>query len=254
MIRIDLGGRIALVTGAANGIGRAAAATLAQCGAVVACADIDLAGVEELAAAIGRDGGSAVALRVDVSDYASVEAMAGATVSALGPIDVLVNSAAILIPPKPFHTISAEEWDKVYAVDVRGIFFCCKAVAAQMIRQRHGKIVNLGSVGGKIPRLNMAAYCSAKAAVIHLTKVMALELAPYNINVIAHCPGTTETGMVQTITEGDPAQRARWLSGVPLGRFATPQDQANFVAFLASDLAGHITGQAMNVDGGQVMW
>ncbi len=253
-MRIDLGGRVALVTGAASGIGCASAVTLGRCGAAVACADIDLTGVTSVAEAVKGNGGTAMALRADVSDYTSVEAMFNDAVAAFGHIDILVNSAAILIAPKPFHTIEAEEWDRVYAVDVRGLFFCCKAVAAQMIKRRSGKIINLGSVGGKIPRPNMAAYCSAKAAVIHLTKVIALELAPYNINVIAHCPGTTETGMVETITEGDPEQRARWLSGVPLGRFATPQDQANFVAFLASDLARHITGQAMNVDGGQVMW
>jgi len=254
-MQIDLSGRVCLVTGAASGIGRAIAVTLASCGARVVAADIDAKGLKETTAQIAGSGGTAITVEVDVTDYSRVQAMVEQTVGALGPVDVLVTSAAVLIPPRSFHTIDAVDWQRIYDVDVKGMFYCCKAVAPQMIERRKGKIINLGSVAGKIPRLNMAAYCSAKAAVIHLTKVIALELAPFGINVICHCPGTTETDMVmKTITGGSPEQLQKWLDGIPLGRFATPQDQADVVAFLASDYARHITGQAINVDGGQVMW
>lgn len=255
MLKIDLSGKTIIVTGAAKGIGKETALTLAEAGAKVAAVDIDEAGVRVTVGEIVKNGGTAVAIKADVTSVDKVNEMVEKTIECYGTIDVLVNSAAIIIPRLPFYEIDLEDWDKIYEVDVKGVFLCCRAVVPHMIKRKRGKIINIGSVAGKIPRLNMAAYCSAKAAVIHLSKVLALELAPHNINVIAHCPGTTGTDMVlDTLTGGDPAKLQQWLDGIPLGRLAEPRDQAYLVAFLASDLANHITGQSINVDGGQVMW
>jgi len=255
MLAIDLSGKSIIVTGAAKGIGEATAVTLAEAGAKVAVVDIDETGIKGTAEEINKKGGIAWAIRTDVTDIDQINRMVEKVIQKFGAVDVLVNSAAIIIPRVPFYEIDLNDWDKIYKVDVKGVFLCCRAVAPHMMERKKGKIINIGSVAGKIPRLNMAAYCSAKAAVIHFSKVLALELAPYNINVIAHCPGTTGTDMVlDTLTGGDPEKLQQWLDGIPLGRLAKPEDQANLIAFLASDLANHITGQAINVDGGQVMW
>ena len=252
---IDLKGRPVFVTGAAKGIGRAIAKVLAECGAPVAVADLDEAGARETAAAVTAAGGKARAFKLDVTAEKAVGAALDAAEKELGPLYALVNSAAILIPPRPFHTIDLKDWEAIFSVDVKGLFLCCKAIAPRMIERRRGVIVNIGSVAGKIQRLNMAAYCAAKAAVIHFSKVAAFELAPHGVRVIAQCPGTTATDMVmKTITGGDPEALAKWLAGIPMGRLAEPEDQARLTAFLISDLASHITGQAINVDGGQVLW
>lgn len=255
MLQIDLSGRTVLVTGAAKGIGKAVALTLASCGAKTALLDLDGAGVQRGAEEITAAGGTAVWVQADVTDERAVNDAVAQIKAQLGAVDTLVNVAAILIPRAPFYEIDLRDWEATFNVDVKGVFLCCRAVVGDMMAARRGKIVNIASVAGKIPRRNMAAYCSAKAAVIHLSKVLALELAEHQINVIAHCPGTTATDMVlKTLTGGDADALQKIQNGIPLGKLATPQEQANLIAFLVSDLADHITGQAINVDGGQVMW
>jgi NAD(P)-dependent dehydrogenase (short-subunit alcohol dehydrogenase family) len=155
----------------------------------------------------------------------------------------------------PFYEIDMQDWDTVFAVNVRGLFLCCKAVAPDMIARRKGRIINIASEAAKIPKVNMAAYSASKAAVINLSKALALEMAPYNVNVVALCPGTTDTDLVtQKLAGGDREVIRKVELSIPLGRLASPEDQAWMVAFLSSDLSKHITGQAINVDGGQVMY
>ncbi|MCL5961292.1 MAG: 3-oxoacyl-ACP reductase FabG [Chloroflexi bacterium] len=243
--------RVAIVTGGGLGIGRAYVERLAAEGARIVIADIAedraMATAEELRA-MGHD---VVAIRTDVSDEFSVNAMVAQTVELYGRIDILVNNAALfvaLLPKKPFWETTVEEWDRTMAVNVRGIFLCCKAVFPHMKAQGKGKIVNISSSTFWHGSKNMVHYVTSKGAVVGLTRALAKDLGEYNINVNAISPGLTESeGVLQNYDSG---VLGTYAVRRCLARSERPQDLVGTVAFLASDDSNFITGQTINVDGG----
>ena len=257
-----------LVTGGASGLGRGICLVLAERGADVAIADIDLEGARAVEAEVSQYGHRAQAFGVDVTDEDKVRALVDATTSAFGRIDVLVNGAGVIGAPGYEETTTSRraDWDATFQVNVLGTVLACEAVTESMKARRSGKIVNISSHGGRQGGTGGGAYGASKAAVIHLTQSFALDLAPYNINVNAICPGTIWTPMWQRISErakrNDPSKRDLTHRQIfdesvqqrcPLGREQTPEDIGKAVAFFASDDAYNITGQALNVNGGSRM-
>lgn len=248
-------GKIALVTGAARGVGRVIAERFAQEGASVVINDIDLQEADRIAQEITREGFPATAIQADVSQGTEVEAMISEVIAKNGKIDILVNNAAVFAKAVLIMDLEEEEWDRVMNINLKGVFNCSKAVIRQMIKQKSGKIVNVTSFTGKTGRVvystfgnpTKAHYCASKAGIISLTKSLAFELAPHNINVNAVAPGSiapegTEKGKKDMITPL-----------VPLGRMGTSEDVATAVLFLASPEASFITGEIMDVNGGTLM-
>ena len=249
-----LEGKVAIVTGAGQGIGRAYALRLAQEGARVAVAEIQAAKGEETAAAIRAAGGEALALPTDVSDEASADAMARATAERFGRIDVLINNAAVFygVQRKPFDQLTVAEWDRLYSVNVRGVWLCCKAVVPYMRRQGEGgKIVNIASdtVLSGIPYL--LHYVSSKGAVIALTRALARELGPDNICVNAVAPGFTLSEAGQSAPD---ETKERSIVGRPLHRAEAPDDLVGTIVYLASPDSSFVTGQTIAVNGGYVLY
>ena len=249
-----LTGKVALVTGSGRGIGRAIAETYARHGAHVAVADILEADAQAVAQSINAKGGPrAIALYLDVTDPASVQQAVDDTVAEFGRIDILVNNAGIhrghLVVDFPL-----EDWEAVFAVNVRGTFLCSQAAARQMIEQGGGGcILNMASASGKKPDRKGAAYCASKSAIIGFTRVLALELGEYGIRANAVLPGATDTQMLRDVVGRVPGLMDELASRTVLNKIATPQDQANAFVFLASDLASHITGEQLVVSGGEFM-
>jgi len=249
-----LAGRVALVTGAAGGIGRATAEVFVEHGARVAVADIAVSQAEAVAEGINAAGGAgAIALRLDVTDPVSVQQAMDAVVEAYGRIDILVNSAGIHIG----HTVldfPLEAWERVLRVNVTGTFLCAQAAARQMVKQGGGGcIISLSSASAKKPDPKGAAYCASKSAIIGLTRVLALELGEYGIRANAILPGATDTEMLREVVGRVPGFREELMARTPLRRMADPRDQAHAALFLASDLARHITGEGLVVSGGEFM-
>jgi NAD(P)-dependent dehydrogenase (short-subunit alcohol dehydrogenase family) len=246
--------KVALVTGAAQGIGREIALAFAEQGADVMIADIAgekiSAAAEEIACCTGR---RVLGMALDVSKKAQVEAVVRASVERLGGIDILVNNAGILRPNLVVN-IPEEDWESVYAVNVKGAFLCSQAAAKEMIRQgRGGSILLVASASGKKPDPEGAAYCSSKSAQIGLMRVLALELGPYGIRANAILPGATDTEMLRSLFVKVPDLKDVLAARTPLGKMAKPRDQANAAVFLSSDLASHITGEQLVVSGGEFM-
>ena len=246
--------KVAMVTGAARGIGQAIAEVFAEYGASVALADKLVEETGAVADGINKSGHSkALAIDLDVCSPESVQRAIDITVSRFGKIDILVNNAGIHHP----HFIvdfPLEEWDLVYNVNVRGTFLCTQAAARQMIKQGQGGcIINMSSASGKKPDPQAAAYCSSKSAIIGLTRVAALELGKYGIRVNAILPGATDTEMLRGLIRDVPGLIEELVAKTPLGKMAQPRDQANAAVFLASDLASHITGEGLVVSGGEFM-
>jgi NAD(P)-dependent dehydrogenase (short-subunit alcohol dehydrogenase family) len=249
----NLSGKVALVTGAATGIGRAIATRLAQDGADIAIMDINEAEAAKTATLVREAGRRAEVLRGDVGDYAQVKAAIDGFLKSFGAIDIAVNNSGI-VRLGPVIEASLEDFREIFRVNVDGVFHCCKAVVPHMVK-RGGKIVNTASWLGKTGRPNFGLYAATKFAVIGLTQTLALELAQHRINVNAVCPGVIgETGMRDVVEresarQGLPSAKER-QSTIPLGRVGLPDDVARAVAFLASDQADYMTGQAINVTGG----
>ena len=246
--------RIAIVTGAGRGIGKAISRGLAQEGATVLVTDLVEVSAESVAGGLRDEGLRAEALTTDVSDEASVNAMARHALHKWGKIDILVNNAGYL-QVSLIVDMQLEEWEKVFAVDARGVFLCSRAVLPAMIERRYGRIVTVSSIASYMARPKEAHYCAAKAAAAHFTRCLAFEVARYGITANVLCPGITRTRMVEDDLATDPGAQARWLASVPLGDFAQVEDHADAVVFLASEHGKHITGQPLSVDGGQgIAW
>jgi len=244
-MRVDLSGRVAIVTGSTRGIGRAIAGTLAGCGARVAVVGRELARSEAVAEEIGEARGFAC----DVSDTASVAKLVADVEATFGSVDVLVNNAG-LTRDNLLMRLKDEDWDSVLDANLRGAFAAIRAASRGMMKRRWGRIVNVASVVGIIGNKGQANYAASKAGLIGLTKSVAKELASRNILANAVAPGFIETDMTAAMT---PDARAALTGQIPLERLGSPHDVAGVVAFLASDYAAYITGQVFVVDGGMVM-
>jgi 3-oxoacyl-[acyl-carrier protein] reductase len=239
--------KAALVTGAGSGFGKAIAETFAREGARVAVVDIAEKAAKETAAAIGK---SAIALRCDVSNKAAVDAAVKETAAAFGALDILVNNAGVSHVNKPLMEIGEDEFDRVFAVNVKGVFLFTQA-AVPLMRRRKGVIINIGSTAGLRPRPGLSCYNATKGAVHVFSKTLAVELAP-EIRVCTIAPVAGDTPLLATFMGGDTVElRAKFVATVPLGRLSTPQDVANAALFLASDEAAFLTGNVVEVDGGR---
>ena len=255
-----LNGKVALVTGAGSGIGRACATMLAEAGATVVCADIDAAGAQAAAEQIAVLQKRSMAVAADVGDLGQIDAMVQQTIAAFGQIDILVNNAGVTRRAYIMDLTEAD-WDRIHRVNAKGVFFCLQRVAREMIPRRSGRIINTASIAGKgYAGTSNAAYAASKGAVISLTRTAAQQLARYDINVNSVCPGVTKTALseanlsVRAAELGIAAEEMdrRRLEAIPLGRANDPEDIAAMVVFLASPGARNITGQNYNVDGGLV--
>ncbi len=255
-MELDFTGKVALITGAANGIGRATALAFAKAGAKTVVVDRDAAGGEATAGIIRQQGGDARFVAADVTKSADVQAYVKAALDAYGRVDCFHNNAGI--EGKWTHTAEYDEamFDQVIAVNVKGVFLGLRHVLPVMLRQKSGAIVNTASVAGLVATPGMPAYVASKHAVIGLTKTAAGEVARSGVRINAVCPGPVDTRMIhsleQQINPADPASVARrYQSAMPTGRYTTPDEIANMVLFLCSDLASNITGGQYVVDGGR---
>jgi NAD(P)-dependent dehydrogenase (short-subunit alcohol dehydrogenase family) len=258
-MHMELSGQVALVTGAGQGIGKAAALALAKAGADAVVSDINEASVKETAAAIAATGRSVLAVRADVGSIDEIDRMVSEAVARFGKIDVLVNNAGVTRRAY-IMDLTEDDWDRIFRVNAKGVFFCLQRVAREMIPRRSGSI-NIASIAGKgFPGTSNAIYAASKGAVISLTKTAAQQLGRDNINVNAVCPGIVRTAlyaeMVRVIAEKEGATveevERRGTESVPLRRANEPEDIADMIVFLASPGARNISGQAFNVDGGLV--
>jgi 3-oxoacyl-[acyl-carrier protein] reductase len=245
-MRIDLSGKVALVTGSTRGIGRAIAAALASCGATVAIVGRDQAKADAVAAEIG---GGAKGFACDISDTAQITALMDSVEKALGSCDILVNNAGIT-KDNLMLRMKDEDWNAVLETNLRSAFVAIRAAQRGMMKKRWGRIINIASVVGLIGNAGQANYAASKAGLIGLSKSVAKELASRNVlcNVVA--PGFIKTDMTDAMP---PEAVAKLSAQIPLDRFGSPDDIASAVAFLASDHAAYITGQVLTVDGGMVM-
>ena len=247
-----LDGKIALITGAGSGIGRASALTFAREGAKVAVADKQVDGGQETVRMVEAAGGTASFIKVDVSDAASVEAMVNATVETYGRIDCAYNNAGIEGQVAPTDSYADDMFDKVIAVNLTGVWLCMKYEIPRLLEQGGGAIVNTASGAGLIGVAGLSAYVASKHGVIGLTKTAALEYAKSGIRVNAVCPGLIQTPMVERLTADQPQLGEALVAMEPVGRTGRPEEIAESVVWLCSDAASFVTGHAMSVDGGFV--
>ena len=243
---MNLSEKVAIVTGAGRGIGRAIALKLAEEGATVVVSDILAKEAEAVAGEIKAAGGKSLAVMADVSLAADVARLVEETIKACGRVDILVNNAGIA-RDKLLLRMSEEDWDRVIDVDLKSVFLCTKAVLRPMVKQRRGRIISLSSIAGITGNKGQANYASAKAGIIGFTRTVAREVGSHGVTANAVAPGFIETDMTGQMKED---WRQEIKRNIPLGRFGTPRDVAGAVAFLASDEAGYITGQVLGVDGG----
>lgn len=247
---VNLSGKVALVTGASRGIGKAIALYLADLGARVA---VNYANSEEEARnvveAIQRNGGQAILVQGDVSSSSDVEALVDRVIEEWGTIDILVNNAGINRDTLLMR-MKEEDWDKVININLKGVYNCTRAVSRIMMKKRYGKIINISSIVGVVGNAGQANYAAAKAGIIGFSKSVAKELASRNVQVNVIAPGFIETDMTSTLSD---SVKQNILSQIPVGRYGKAEEVAYLAGFLASDLSQYITGQVIHVDGGMIM-
>lgn len=249
----DLSGRVAVVTGAGRGIGAAIAADLAGAGAAVAVLDLDGDAAAERASDLAATHGvGTLGLPVDVSVRADVEEAAERVEQALGAIGILVNNAGIDVI-QPFLESKEDDWDRIVAVNLKGVFTCCHVVAPGMVARGRGKIVNIGSDAGRVGSSGEAVYSATKGGVIAFTKTLARELATTGVLVNCVSPGPTDTALLAQVADVNPKLREALARAIPLRRVGRPEDVAHAVAFLAGDGSDYLTGQTLSVSGGLTM-
>lgn len=245
-------GKVALVTGAASGIGRAAALTFAARGARVLLADRDAEAGDAAVGEIEARGGEAAFVQVDVSSDAEVTVLLTRTVEIFGRLDYAFNNAGVEGASAPTAECTEENWDRVLSINLKGVWLCMKHEIPRMLQQGGGAIVNCSSVAGLVGFANSPAYVASKHGIIGLTRTAALEYATRGIRVNALCPGVIQTPMIDRFTRGDPQARQALEAMEPMGRLGTPEEIAEAAVWLCSDAASFVTGQALAVDGGFV--
>lgn len=246
--------QVAMVTGSGSGIGEAIALALAHAGAHVVTTELPdrIERAERVSAEIAAMGRKSVALPLDVTDVPTIHAAVAQATERFGHLDIMINNAGIQIA-RPALDISEDDWDRVVDVNLRGVFFCAQAAGRVMVPRRSGRIVNIASQNGLIGYFNRAAYCAAKAGVVNLTRVLAIEWAPHNVLVNAVAPTFVRTPMGERALS-DPAVREDILSRIPMGRIAEPEEVVGAVVYLASPAASMVTGHTLLVDGGWTAW
>jgi NAD(P)-dependent dehydrogenase (short-subunit alcohol dehydrogenase family) len=245
-------GKVALVTGAGSGIGRAAALAFAREGARVVVADVTVDGGQETVRAIGEQGGEALFVRADVSVAQDVGAMVERVLTTYGRLDCAFNNAGIEGEMATTAECSEENWDRTIAINLKGVWLCMKHEIPHMLEQGGGAIVNCASIAGLVGFPNMPAYTASKGGIVQLTRTAALEYAQSGIRVNALCPGVIHTSMVDRITNSDPDTEAQFTAMEPIGRMGTPEEMAEAAVWLCSDAASFITGHPLVADGGMV--
>lgn len=245
---IDLSGKVAVVTGATRGIGRAIAGSLAEAGANIVVVSRSHSDCRQVADELAGKGIGTLAVAADLASLPDIEKMITAAVAAFGRLDILVNNAGNAVT-KRAEEITEADWDRVLDLDLKGVFFACQAAGRQMISQRQGKIINVASILGQVGEKLVSPYCAAKGGVIQITRALALEWARHNIQVNALCPGYVETA-INAAELQDEKVRRYVVGKTAAGRLGQPADMAGAVLFLASPAADYMTGQTITVDGG----
>ena len=248
---MNLNSKVAIVTGAGQGIGRGIAIQLARSGASLAVVDVDAARAETVTKEIKDLGHSALAIHADVTDFDQVKRMVEGTIEAFHQIDILVNNAGITGRTLPLTKLEVSDWDEVMDVNLRAVFLCCKAVIDHMIEREYGRIVSIASVAGKEGNPTLIPYSTSKAGVIGLTKALAKEVTEYDIRVNCVAPAVIGTPLLDDMA---PSTVEYMISKIPLGRVGKPEEVAAVVNFLASDLASFITGQCYDISGGRATY
>jgi NAD(P)-dependent dehydrogenase (short-subunit alcohol dehydrogenase family) len=248
MNMFSLDNKVAIVTGAGRGLGAAMAQGLAEVGAAVVVADINLQSATSTVERIKEAGGKALPVSVDVGSAADVKAMVDACVNTFGTVDILVNNAGIN-RRDPCIEMSEEDWDAVIRVNLKGTFLCTREVGKILVAKKSGKVINIASLLATVAQPNRGPYASSKGAVAQFTKVLALEWAPYNINVNAIAPGYVATELNTRLME-DKQVYDEITARIPMERWADPEEMIGAVVFLASDASSYMTGQLVNIDGG----
>lgn len=248
MSKYDLTDKVAIVTGARRGIGKAIALKLAEGGAKVVVVDLDKEDCENIVKEIEEFGGKGLALKLDVTKEEEILGVIKKVKEKFGRIDILVNNAGIFIQEE-LDKMDTSKIDKILAVNLRGVILCTKYVLPEMKKNRYGKIINIGSIAGFVGFELSSVYCATKGALVNMTKELAAELEKYKINVNAVAPGVIETAMTKDLLKDENVKTAI-LGNIPYGRIGKPEDIANTVAFLASDESEYITGHTIVADGG----